>query len=112
MIQPRWSKVLSDLWSNKTRTLLVVLSIGVGVFAIGLVSSMANIYIPDMDVRFAATNPHHAVIYTDPFDTDLIRAVKNVPGVAEAEGRGQVSMRVETRPGVWSSINLTTATAW
>lgn len=107
MIQPRWRKVLADLWSNKTRTLLVVLSIGVGVFAIGLVSSMANIYIPDMDARFAATDPHHAVIYTDPFGNDLIRAVKNVPGVAQAEGRSQISARVEGRPGVWSNLNLT-----
>jgi putative ABC transport system permease protein len=31
MLRPRWRKVLRDLWSNKTRTLLVVLSIAVGV---------------------------------------------------------------------------------
>ena len=37
MLRPRWRKVLRDLWSNKTRTLLVVLSIAVGVFAIGMV---------------------------------------------------------------------------
>ena len=29
----RWRKVFRDLWGNKTRTLLVVLSIAVGVFA-------------------------------------------------------------------------------
>src|SRR5437868_13114390 len=101
MLQPRWHKVLSDLWSNKTRTLLVVLSIGVGVFAIGMVSSMATIYIPDMDTAYQATNPHQAVIYTNPFGPDLLRAVKNVPGVAQAEGRSQVSARVEVRPSVW-----------
>ncbi len=37
MLKPRWRKVLGDLWSNKTRTLLVVLSIAVGVFAVGMV---------------------------------------------------------------------------
>lgn len=106
MIQPRWHKVLSDLWSNKTRTLLVVLSIGVGVFAVGLVSSMANIYIPDMDARYAATNPHGAVIYTDPFSDDLIHTVEKVPGIAQAEGRSQFGARVEGRPGVWSNVTL------
>ncbi len=38
MIRPRWRKVLRDLWSNKTRTLLVVLSIAVGVFAVGTIA--------------------------------------------------------------------------
>ena len=36
-IKPRWSKVLSDLWGDKTRTALVVASIAVGVFAIGTI---------------------------------------------------------------------------
>jgi putative ABC transport system permease protein len=105
-MQPRWHKVLSDLWSNKTRTLLVVLSIGVGVFAVGLVSSMANIFIPDMDTRYAATNPHGAVIYTNSFGDDLIRTVEKVPGVAQAEGRSRLSARVEGQPGVWSNVTL------
>ncbi len=35
---PRWAKVLADLTENKTRTLLVVLSIAVGVFAVGMVT--------------------------------------------------------------------------
>ena len=32
-MRPRWKKVFSDLWGDKTRTLLVVSSVGVGVFA-------------------------------------------------------------------------------
>ena len=39
MLSPRWHKVLSDLWGNKTRTVLVVLSIAVGVFALGMIIS-------------------------------------------------------------------------
>jgi putative ABC transport system permease protein len=37
---PRWRKVLSDIWGNKTRTILVVLSIAIGVFAVGAVAHM------------------------------------------------------------------------
>ena len=37
MLAPRWRKVFRDLWSNKTRTILVLLSIAVGVTAIGMV---------------------------------------------------------------------------
>ena len=37
LLRPRWSKVVSDLWDDKTRTGLVVASIAVGVFAIGMI---------------------------------------------------------------------------
>jgi len=43
MLSPRWRKVLGDLWSNKTRTILVVLSIAVSwliAFALALPFSM------------------------------------------------------------------------
>ena len=38
MQSSRWHKVINDLWGNKTRTLLVVLSIAVGVFAVGMIA--------------------------------------------------------------------------
>ena len=39
LFRPRWSKVLSDLWDSKFRTILVVASIAVGVFAIGVIAA-------------------------------------------------------------------------
>ena len=38
MLSPRWRKVLRDLWGNRARTMLVVLSIAVGVFAVGMIA--------------------------------------------------------------------------
>ncbi|MBP1703995.1 MAG: hypothetical protein H6Q38_3102, partial [Chloroflexi bacterium] len=40
MSSPRWSKVFHDLWDHKGRSLVVILSIMVGVFAVGFVSDM------------------------------------------------------------------------
>ena len=37
-----WHKVWFDLWNNKIRTLLAVVNIAVGVFAIGTTFGMAN----------------------------------------------------------------------
>ncbi len=37
-----WQKIWSDLWGNKVRTLLVVLSIAVGVFAVGAIFGMVE----------------------------------------------------------------------
>ncbi len=48
MLSPRWRKVLSDLTSNKTRTILVVLSIAVGVFAVGMIAGSRAILANDL----------------------------------------------------------------
>ena len=37
-----WHKVWSDLWDNKARTMLAVLSIAVGVFAVGPILGMVD----------------------------------------------------------------------
>lgn len=39
MLRARWYKVINDLFGNKTRTLLIVLSMSVGLFALGIILS-------------------------------------------------------------------------
>ena len=96
MVDPRWRKVLRDIWGNKRRTFLVVLSIAVGVFAVGTVAQMQVIVSDDMLESYEAVNPASATIYTDqPFDDDLVEAVRRMPEVAEAEGRPSVMVRFQ-----------------
>ena len=40
-----WYKVWFDLWHNKTRTLLAVLSIAAGVFAVGAIFGMSELLV-------------------------------------------------------------------
>ena len=47
-VRPRWHKVFSDLWSNKVRTLLVVASIAVGLFAVGMIATIYVILSEDI----------------------------------------------------------------
>ena len=93
-VRPRWNKVLADLWDNKTRTLLVVTSIAVGVFAIGAIISAYMILSEDIHVSYAAVNPANIEIMTDPFDDDFLSSLKEIPGVAEVEGRHNLSVSV------------------
>jgi putative ABC transport system permease protein len=75
MFSPRWRKVLRDIWGNKRRTFLVVLSI-----AVGTVAQMQVIVSKDMVESYGAANPASATIYTDqPFDDDLVEAVRRMP---------------------------------
>ena len=106
MMSSRWRKVFADLWINKTRTVLTILTVLVGVFAIGFLQGMSAIMIQDMDVDYQAANPHAAVLYTQPFDDVMVRATRRVPGVADAEGRGLLVTSVNVPPDRKVSIAI------
>jgi len=98
MLSPRWRKVLRDLWRNKARTVLVVLSMVVGVFAVGMTTSSRVVLSREMTASYLATTPSSAILYTEPFDDDLVQAVRGMREVSEAEGRRSVTVRVQVGP--------------
>jgi putative ABC transport system permease protein len=106
MIRPRWSKVWRDLWGNKTRTLLVVLSIAVGVFAVGTTASTWVMLSHDLSTDYAAINPSSAILFTAPFDDGLVRSIREMEGVREARGRFNLVVRHKTGPDQWRSLRL------
>lgn len=107
MIPPRWRKVLRDLWSNKTRTLLVLLSIAIGVTTIGMVLTSRLIVERDLPAVYAAVTPPSATIYTlNTFDEDMVEAVREMPEVAQAEGRRIVNVRFLTATGEWRNLQI------
>lgn len=101
MIAPRWKKILRDLWLNRTRTLLVVLSISVGVFAVGVVTQTFTTVGQELAVSYPKANPASATLYPDDFDKELVDTVRRIPGVADAEGRavatGQIRLGEDDR---------------
>ena len=64
MMRPRWQKVLHDLTGNLSRTLLVVVSIIVGVFSIGVITGTYVIISHDMSASYAANNPMNIELRT------------------------------------------------
>ena len=105
-MSPRWHKALSDVLSSKTRTVLVVLSIAVGVFAVGTIMGAQAMVSEDLNRDYVATNPSSAVIFTERFDEDLLAALRRVPGVALAEGRRRGTVELETGDGETRSLRL------
>lgn len=107
MISPRWHKVLKDLWINKTRTMLVVLSIAVGVFAIGVIINARMVLSRSLTETYEATDPAHATFLTmTSFQPELADSVRNVDGVEEAEARRSVVVRLQTGTGEWLNLQL------
>jgi putative ABC transport system permease protein len=106
LLKPRWAKVFSDLWGSKTRTLLVVASITVGVFAIGMIVTAYIVLKEDFNFGYAAANPPNIEIWTSPFDKDLVKAVQKIPGVKEAKGASITSVRARRGSEAWQTLDL------
>ncbi len=106
-MRPRWRKVLSDLVDNKARTLLVVLSIAVGIFAIGVIVGAYKIIEADMGKSYASNNPANIEIRMDAFDEDFLNTLRKVDGVKQAEARRVFGVRMrplgETQ---WTSVSV------
>jgi putative ABC transport system permease protein len=96
-MRPRWRKVLHDLIDNKARTLLVVLSIAVGVFSIGVISGAYQIISNDMSVSYAANHPANVELRMANYNTDVLTSIHNAQGIGEAEGRRVNNFRVRAQ---------------
>ncbi|MEG6584773.1 FtsX-like permease family protein [Dendrosporobacter sp. 1207_IL3150] len=107
LLSPRWRKVWADIWGNKLRTLLVVLSIAVGVFSVGMVYSSYLMFQRDLANSWGSAAPASASLYADPFDEELVDSVRSLRGVSEAEGRRNVDLRVRTSDNEWKQMFLT-----
>jgi len=106
LLKPRWSKVLTDLFGDKTRTGLVVASIAAGVFAVGMILSAFVIMNQDVNRSYAAVNPPNIEVLTDAFDDGLVQVIAQVPGVKDVEGRFTSDISVRQGTQDWSSMTL------
>ena len=107
MLRPRWRKVLADLWEHRARTLLVVASIAVGVFAVGMIAGSYIVIPRDMNGSYEASNPANIEIVTDPLDDQWIEGIGRMEGVAEAEGRRRATLRLKILGRGWTTLEVT-----
>jgi putative ABC transport system permease protein len=108
VMKPRWRKVLHDLIDNKGRTLLVVFSIAVGVFSIGVIAGAYQIISTDMSASYAANHPANIEMRMTDFDDDVLTVIRNQRSVENAEARRVFNIRVRV-PGTekWTTLDMT-----
>ena len=83
-----YRKVFRDLWSNKARTVLVVLSIAVGVMAVGMIFSSNARLEQEMTVAQIASKPSHVWLFLGGLiDDDGIESIERMQEVEAAQGR-------------------------
>ena len=94
-----WYKVWFDLWHNKTRTFLAVLSIAAGVFAVGAIFGMSELLNTNMNQSHRAVLPAHINVNLAALvDEDVIRNIREVPGVEDVEPFNSVTVLYKLRP--------------
>lgn len=104
---PRWHKVFADLWGNKIRTLLVVASVAVGLFAIGSMATIREILLTDMRESYAQVKPMNIQVSAANLTDDLVETVRSIDGVKDAEAVRAFDAMVRTGPEEWKRITLT-----
>ncbi len=107
-IPPRWRKVMRDLVGSKARTALVVLSIAVGIFALGVVSGSRGILLRELTRSYKTTNPASGTVLTlNGFNEDLVETIERLEAVAAAEGEREVIVRFRLEGQVdWRELEL------
>lgn len=106
-IRPRWRKVIHDLFDNKARTLLVVFSIAVGVFSIGVIAGTYVIISNDMSASYAANVPANIELRMADFDDSTLESVRDHHGIDEAEGRRVFSIRARVQGSTrWTVLEM------
>ena len=106
ILRPRWQKVLSDLWKNKTRSLLIIASISVGLLAFGVITNLYFWLNQDMARGFEQINPANLQFKTSLIDQDMVTHIQKIPGVKTVESAREFGMQILTSSGNWSPINL------
>ncbi len=94
MFSPRWRKVVRDIWDNKSRTVLVILSIAIGVFAFGGLFIARVVGSDELNGQYRETNSSHIIMSLPPFDEHLVNWMARQDHVIGAQGRIVYSAKV------------------
>lgn len=106
MLSPRWKKVVRDITSNRARTILVIASIVVGIFAVGVVLHIRTVVISEMQKAYSESNAAHATIFAGGIDDDLLEVIRRMPNIASVQGEKGTSVTIEIAPDTWVPLSI------
>lgn len=86
-LKTRWYKILNDIIGNKSRSLLVILSIAVGIGVVGIINNAKIMIESDLYSQYDQGNPASVNIYTSPFQDNLVNEIETVEEVEGVEAR-------------------------
>lgn len=106
MLRLCWKKAIRDLLTNKTRTILVMIAMIIGVTGFGAVLNARAILSREMDVNYLRTNPASATLWVEGLDDETVTKVKSMPGILDAEAGRTIAGRVRSGDGDGKEIDM------
>lgn len=102
-------KILRDLWVNRTRTIQVMLIIGISSAAIGMILGTRNLVVPGMQYIWTRAHPAMINIFVDKSITeDDVTQLGKTPGVTEIEAYNNATIEWRLKPeDEWQQGGLT-----
>jgi len=89
-----WKKLWFDLWHQKSRTILAILSITAGLFSIGAIFGMVDQLITGMDQSHLEVAPSHInIILRNYITEDVVESLKTIDGIVDIDPVNQLSVR-------------------
>jgi putative ABC transport system permease protein len=104
----RRTKILRDLLVNKSRSLLVILAVAVGVAAFGLMITGRVVLDENLRDGYSGTQPAHTILSLSPFDDSLLKHVQSLDYVLSAQARRVDQARILSGPDTWLSFEIQT----
>ncbi|MCI0549719.1 MAG: ABC transporter permease [Anaerolineae bacterium] len=104
----RSTKILRDLLVNKSRSLLVILAVAVGVAAFGLMITGRVVLEENLRDGYAATQPAHTILSLSSFDDGLLKHVHELDFILSAQARRVGQARVLSGSNTWLGFEIHT----
>jgi len=101
-------KIIRDLWNNKSRTIQVMLIIGIGAAAIGIILTARNLVVPMMQTSWRGFNaPMFTLFIGPPINERELLELEQEDGVGLIEGLNSTTIEYRVNPtDEWKSGGL------
>lgn len=105
-MNPSLKKVLRDLLSNKSRTLIVLLAIILGSFGVSMMSTAYNLLGKNLNKNYLDTHPASYTIVVNNLPDTVLQQIKQLPNIEAVEIRNKIIGRVEFNKNEFAPIWL------
>lgn len=102
----KFKKVISDLWINPERTILIIFALVIGLWGVGSILVSYTILSRDLNENFQRTRPYHVAIESHDFGRLSLSDINNRLEVETGEFRDFATLRIETHPNEWIPLWL------
>ncbi|MEO8673489.1 MAG: ABC transporter permease [Tahibacter sp.] len=106
-MSPRWTKIRRDMANASDRLLMIVVALAVSIAAVVTMMTASAVLMREVPRNYLGTNPASAQLELDTdVSEDLLRQVRQRPGIAAAEAASAVVGRIQVSPGEWMPLRV------